>query len=283
MAQSLRQLKSRIKGVESTRKLTRAMEMVSSSKLKRTQKLREAASRYFVHSRRLLVNIVSGRGDIIHPFFKAYPAQKKLGLVVVTSDTGLCGSYNISVLRFAEQFLKEYASEDVTLIVVGRKGISYFKRRGIVPFQTFSGYNGRFSDELCAQLVAMATDLFSSGKAREVYTVYAKMEGAARQKPVAEKFLPLVSVGKPVEYIPESGEESVVAGLLPLYVESKMRLVLLEAFVSEHQTRVVAMGEATKNAVELFEKLVLMRNKLRQASITKDILEVVSSAEALKG
>ncbi len=284
MAQSLRQIKSRIKSVESTRKLTRAMEMISVAKLKRTEKLLEAAAPYSDKLESLMHNVLTTVQDTENIYIKP---RKKTGVVavcIVTSDTGLCGMYNHFLLRAVDAFLIQRGASHVKVIVVGKKGFVYCRRHGLEVSHSYLGFNGRFSNELSLKALAELDALYCGGAVDEVYIAYSRIETAARSKPVIERFLPIEPrPGKPIEYILESNIESIYQGIIPLYLANKFRSVLLHAFTSEHKARAIAMGEATKNAVDLLEILVLQRNKMRQASITKEILEVVSSAEALKG
>ncbi len=281
---SLRHIKSRIKGVESTRKLTRAMEMVSSSKLKRTQKMREAAQRYFSSARSMLAALATCGEDISHPLFSPAPSGRRKALLVVTSDAGLCGSYTVSVVRAAEQWLAAHTAEETELIVVGKRGFASLKSRGYRVARSFLGLNGRYTSAVGQSLSRALEELLTQGQTGEVHAVYARSESGARVSVVCERILPLeCAPGAAQEHIPESSLSEILEGLLPLYLESRIRMLLLEAFCAEHQSRAMAMGEATKNAVELLEKLILTRNKIRQANITREIIEIVSSAEALKG
>lgn len=285
MAQSLRQIKTRIKSIESTRKLTRAMEMVSIAKLRRAQFIFEKIGLYSARIEELLKNISSGDGNISSVFLKPRRNVKNIALCVITSDNGLCGSYNHNVIRKAENFLKSYQKYSVKLIIIGKKGFIYFKKNGFNVTRSYLGLNGRYSPEISQKLLDELCAMFSSGEAGEVYVAYTRMETAARHNPVIEKFLNIDSAQKanlPAEYIFEPDFKSILENLVPIYLLNKIKSIILSAFVCEHQGRAMAMGEATQNAKELLSGLILKRNKLRQSNITTEMLEVISSAEALK-
>jgi len=283
MIQSLRQIKSRIRSIESTRKLTRAMEMISISKLRKSTGILAATQEYHTAIEALLGNLLCREKVLDHPFLKQGEDKDKVALCVVTSDNGLCGAYNHALIYMAENFLRRYPRTGVTLVTVGKKSFTYFNKRGFTIARSFVGLNGKFSDEVSGGLRETLTALFTSGKASEVYVAYARMQGT-RYKPAVEKLLNIDCVAhKEVDYIFEPALPEILEQLIPAYLASKIRLTLLHAFTSEHQARAVAMGEANQNATELLDGLVLMRNKVRQANITREIIEIISSAEALKG
>lgn len=284
MSQSLRHIKSRIRGIESTKKLTKAMEMVSVAKLKKTEKLLGNSNLYFLKVEEFLKNILSGAFEIDNPYLRQTKSSGRIALCVVASDTGLCGTYNQNILRAADNFLSKYEKNNIDLAVVGRKGFSYFKRKSYEIKHSFLGFNGRYSDSLSEKILNTLSSMFLSGQVDEVYLAYTKIESASRYKTVLEKFLNIdYSKDATREYIYEADKESILSSLLPMYISNKLKVVLLNAFNSEHQARAVSMGGATKNAVELLEAMILLRNKMRQANITREIMEVISSAEALKG
>ncbi|HNX81159.1 MAG TPA: ATP synthase F1 subunit gamma [Candidatus Omnitrophota bacterium] len=284
MAQSLRQIKSRIKSVENTRKLTRAMEMISVSKLKRTEKLLAAAAPYSDKLEKLMYDILKTVQDTENTYLIPHKKTGAVALLMVTSDTGLCGMYNHALLRLIDTFVTQRGIQAVHTVAVGKKGFLYCRKRGLTIQHSYLGFNGRFSNDLSLQALTELDRMYCDGIVDEVYIAYSRIETAARSKPVIERFLPIEPrPGKPIEYILETNLESIYQGIIPLYLANKLRSVLLHAFTSEHKARAISMGEATKNAVDLLESLILQRNKMRQASITKEILEIVSSAEALKG
>lgn len=285
MLQSLRHIKSRIRSIENTRKLTRAMEMISIAKLRRSDALFRSAQAYGARVEALVMRVIAGARQFNHPYFRQKPSEESLAVCVITSDTGMCSAYNNALIYTAEQFLKRYPSSRVTLMALGKKGFTYFRKKGYPVEHSYVGFNGRYSDELAAKLRTDMIKVFASGTAAQMYVVYARLKSASRYQPVAEKILPFSAVPgeASVDYLFEPDRYSVLNALIPVYLESKMRAVLMQAFTAEHQARALAMGEATRNATDLLEALILQRNKVRQANITREIIEIISSAEALKG
>ncbi len=285
MLESLRHIKSRIKGVENTWKVTRAMEMISVSKLRRVQDVLFAARAYFEKMNILLEDLLlSEDGDFSHPFFEERATAGKIAVCVVTSDSGLCGLYNDRILRAAQTYISRMGAEKVKLITVGKKGFSFFKRKGFFVERAFLGLHGRVNSDQLSEISKALRESFLNKEVDEVYVVYTRFEAAMRYRPTVERLFPIERAkGKTTKYFLEPDYESILSELIPFYAAKKLRLELLEAFTSEHSERTVAMRSATDNAKTLMESLVLLRNKVRQASITKEVLEIVSSAEALKG
>ena len=269
MALSLRQIKSRIRSIESTRKLTRAMEMIAISKLRRAERARGLAQAYHARVESLLMNILP-QGVFKHPFFKDSPDNSPIALCVVTSDTGFCSAYNHSLLYVAENFLRSHDPAKVTLVAVGKKGFSYFKKKGFKVPHAFVGLHGRYSEDVSSGILKTLSAQFISGEVSQVYAAYMQVKTAARYKAVVEKILGIERVRRQeAKYILEPGLNGVLEELIPEYLESRMRVILLHSFTAEHRARSIAMGEATQNATELLVELVLLRNKVRQANITR--------------
>ncbi|MCX5709760.1 MAG: ATP synthase F1 subunit gamma [Candidatus Omnitrophica bacterium] len=283
MPQNLRQIKNRIRVIDNAHKVTSAMEMISVTKLNRTEKLLRGFKPYFLKLETLFNRIISDQNKLSSPFF-AGNDSKDICLCLISSDSGLCGVHNAEILRFAEEFIKSKGAERVKVVAIGRRGLNHCKKYGYQVLSSYTGLNGRYSDNLCDKIVSDLAGIFLNGKAGEVFVAYTDFKTALIRRPTLVKFLNL-EVGKGVEtkYLtePEAGE--VVKGLVPKYLFAKMRLILLEAFTAEHSARTIAMKMATDNAEELSTKLLLLRNKVRQANITQDMLEIISSAEALKG
>ena len=284
MSQSLLQIKNRIRSIENTKKITRAMEMVAAAKLKPLENQLRIAKKYSLKIESLLNNLLSQGVVCKHPFLEQRREIKRIAVCVVTSDTGLCGSYNHNIIRATEEFLSTQGALSVDLVCVGKKGYNYFRKRKACIIASYNEFHGKYADEAVNALVAVLSGLFLSGKADKIYLAYTKFTSSSRQAPCVDTFLNLeASVGKDVDYLIEPDSATVLTELIATFINAKMRTVLLDAFISEHSSRVMAMGEATDNAKELLEELVLLRNKVRQASITRDIMEIVSAAEALKG
>ena len=284
MPQSLKVIKDRITSVENTRKVTNAMQMVSLAKLSRVDKILYAIRPYALKLEGILNRLVAMQPGGNNPLLeKRMPIKKKL-LCVITSDNGLCGSYNTGILQATMEFISHNERDDILVVAVGKRGYNFLKARGITAHNVYLGLNGRYNYEIADKISAEFTDLFLKKKVDEVWCAHVHFETAIVQRPGIEKMLP---------FEPESvaAEECIVepdAGTLlnELAIESiimKMRRILAEAFTSEHASRVVSMKAATDNAKELLEKLKLAHNKIRQSFITQEIMEIISSVEALKG
>jgi F-type H+-transporting ATPase subunit gamma len=222
---------------------------------------------------------------ISHPFLDERLNKKNILLCVIASDTGLCGPYNNNVIRASEAFLKKYQPDKVRLVTVGKKGFIHFNKKGFKVTNSYVGLNGRYSSKVCEGMLKVFIDMFLLKQVDEVYIAYTHPETASRRKPVIEKLLNIGRLpgAEPVDYIYETPISVILDDLIPLYLSNKIKTIMLDSFTSEHQARAIAMGEATENATDILSSLILMRNKVRQANITKEMLEIVSSAEALKG
>lgn len=284
MLQSLKQIKNRIRSVDNTKKVTHVMEMISIAKLKAAENRLLASKAYFPKIDSLLKHLLSGADSLSHPFLVERRVKEKIALCVIASDTGLCGVYNHEVLNAAEAFISKYEREKILLITVGKKASNHFRRKGLNTTQNFLDLHGRYSDEIASKILKTLTDIFLSGKADEVYVAYMHFETFSRQRPVIEKILNIDSVQgeKKIDYIVEPDINSVLTELIPIYISNKMKSLLLNAYSSEHTQRLIAMREATNNAEDLLKDLILSRNKVRQANITREIMEIVSSAEVLR-
>ncbi len=284
MSQSIKQIKNRIRSVENSKKVTSAMQMISVAKLNRMENKLFSLRPYALRLESLMHNLAAVSQALPLEYFKNNIAQDDTVLCVVTSDSGLCGVYNQNIIRAAEDFIKIRGIDKVKLVLIGQKALSYFRSRPAKIINSYVGLNAKFSPEACAKITAELSGLFLSGKAGSVYLVYTYFENSITHRPSLERLLSIEPKEmKPIEYIAEPDLKSILADLIPRYLSVKLQLVLLEAFTSEHAARTISMKTATDNAKELLGGLVLLRNKLRQAGITQDILEITSSAEALRG
>ena len=284
MAQSIKQIKNRIRSVENTKKVTGAMQMISVAKLNRLQSQLFVLRPYALRLENLMHNLAASKEENLSAYFKKGSAQAPIALCLITSDSGLCGMYNQNVLRVAQEFLKKNNPERVKLILLGQKGLNYFRASKIEILNSYIGLNAKFKQDFCDKLTRELTNLFLSAQVGSVYLAYSYFENSLVQKAMVEQLLPIQPrTVAPIEYIVEPDFKSILADLVPRYLKIKMQLILLEAFTSEHAARTVSMKTATDNARDLLEGLVLFRNKVRQARITQDILEISSSVEALKG
>lgn len=288
---NLRAIRKRISSVKSTQQITRAMKMVSAAKLRRAQDGITAA-RPYARKMREVVTAVAGRaGADSHPLLTARDA-KKLALLVVTSDRGLCGSFNSGLTRAAHRFLDEHRGgyEEISLFVVGRKGRDFFRRREIPIRKEYIGVLGSLSR---GHAERMSNDLvggFLSGEFDEVRIVFNEFRSAISQVTRFEKLFPIAlekaegeAAGAGIDYLYEPGQKEILAILLPKYVETQIFRVLLESVAGEHGARMTAMDSATNNSVDMIARLTLQMNRARQATITTELTEIVSGAEALKG
>ena len=301
MLQSLKAIKNRIRSIENTRKVTSAMQMISATKLSRLDS-RLIQNRPFAREiESILSNLLLGRSMSLNPFLEPRLSGERIVLCVITADNGLCGVYNNNVISQAEDFINRRGRDKVKLVIVGKKGWSYFKNYRENILHSYLGLSGRYSDKVCEELLSNLTNLFLSKQADEIYFVYTRFKNALTNQVVVEKFLNIdpstwfdcahhkslrtsIKPGEAKnEYIIEPNISRVMEELIPEYLAARVRLMLLEAFTSEHASRLVAMRTATENAKDLLNSLVLLRNKVRQASITREIIEIVSAAEALKG
>ncbi|MDD5731166.1 MAG: ATP synthase F1 subunit gamma, partial [Candidatus Omnitrophica bacterium] len=279
MSQSLRQIKNRIRSIENTEKVTSAMQMVSSSKLNRMDNILASVRPYFEKLVSLMDNVLAGVEEFKSPYIQVREKKSgKICLCVIASDGGLCGVYNNNIIHAAEEFIKKHGEDKVSLVLVGKKGFNYFKRHpGLEVINTYIGLNGRYSETVAKEILKLLTETYLSGKVDEVYICYAHFINALTHKALVEKFLNLdPEKGKAHDYIFDPDRDGILEKLIPMYVGGKFRLSLLEAFTSEHAARTVAMKMATENARDMLQSLTLLRNKVRQAKITEEMLEIIS-------
>ncbi len=288
---NLRAIRKRIGSVKSTQQITKAMKMVSAAKLKRAQDAIVAA-RPYAGKMREVVQAVAGRaGRDAHPLLSSRE-RKKVALLVVTSDRGLCGGFNSNLLRAANRFLGENGggTEGVVLFAVGRKARDFFRRRQVPMRKEYLNVLGTMSYGHAEQ---MANDLvggFLDEEFDEVVVAFNEFRSAISQVVRMDKLFPVVleQAGESadadgIDYLYEPSRQEILETLLPKFVESQIFRVLLESVAGEHGARMTAMDSATNNAVEMISRLTLQMNRARQAAITKELMEIIGGAEALKG
>jgi F-type H+-transporting ATPase subunit gamma len=284
---SLKSIRKRIGSVKNTRKITRAMKMVAAARLRRAQDAIIAARPYSAALERVIGELALRVGGDAHPLLAERPG-KKAELIVMTSDRGLAGSFNTQVLRKAEATINVDLADwdDVDLRVVGRKGNDYFRRREMEVLSFNGSPAGDQVLTLSRELANHAVEDFLSGKADRVYVVYNEFKNAGSQTPKLHQLLPvkpgLVSVASG-DTVYEPSREDLLEHLLPLYVQVGIYKASLESIASEFGARMSAMDNATRNAGEMIDRLSLQYNRARQAAITKELLEIIGGAEALKG
>lgn len=285
MPASLKELDRRIRTVKNTQQITRAMKMVAAAKLRRSQDRLVAARPYAAKLDELLAGLAGT--NIEHPFFEERELKKRL-VVVVSSDKGLCGSYNANITREAEVWLRQHDDVETAIYCVGRKANDYFKRRKWPIDKAVTDLNGTI---LLDRFNAIADELmhrFVADEFQEIVVFTTRFVSTLSYKPERVTLLPLKpdedggeSGASKTNYLYEPSPEAVLTALLPKSVRNRVFTALAEAFTSEHGARMTSMGSATDNAGELIDTLTLFRNRARQAAITQEISEIVGGANAL--
>jgi F-type H+-transporting ATPase subunit gamma len=263
--------------------------MVSAAKLRRAQEAAVAARPYAEKMSELLKNVAARVSGEAHPLLRARE-EKKIDLVLFTSDRGLCGGYNANLIRAAEAFIRQHAGEqEITLTLVGRKGADYFRRRRAAIAERYTDILYKAPDELAAEIAQKVIGRFIAGEADAVHIIYSRFRSALSQVPTLEKLLPVtlaesseMEARQQTEYLYEPGVQQLLASLLPRVTGVAVQRALLEATASEHGARMTAMESATGNAAKMIGSLTLQMNRARQASITRELMEIVGTAEALK-
>jgi len=283
---SLRDIRKRIASVKNTQKITNAMKMVAAAKLRRAEEAIKAA-RPFADKMRTVLMSLSAR-TTAHALLEVRPPKKVL-LILITADRGLCGAFNTNLSRRTEAFHREMKAKgiQVDLLTVGRKGNDYFRRRQVHIAEKFTNVMNAVSYQLAGQVVAVAVEKFSSGEYDEVYLLYNSFRSAVTQVQIMRRLLPVApeeeAAKRRREYLYEPSEDELLDAILPKHIQVQVFTGLLDSVASEHGARMTAMEAATSNAEEMIYKLTLKANRLRQETITKELMEIVGGAEALKG
>ncbi|MEQ8201567.1 MAG: ATP synthase F1 subunit gamma [Syntrophomonadaceae bacterium] len=284
----VREFKRRIRSVKSTQQITKAMKMVAAAKLRRAQEAAEASRPYTETLQGTLARLVGISNDVEHPLLVKRPEVTKVGYIVVTADRGLCGGYNTNIIRAAVDALAaDERKPERGMIAVGRKARDFFRKRGGLEAEFINlGDKVNYAD--AREIAQYIMNAYENEEFDEIYLVYARFVNALRQIPTVEKILPIEPPEETaaseikVEYIYEPSAEEILLNLLPRYVGSLIYHAMLEGKASEHGARMTAMGNASENAGEIIDNLTLKMNKVRQAAITDEILDIVGGAEALK-
>jgi F-type H+-transporting ATPase subunit gamma len=286
---TLKAIRKRIGSVRNTQQITKAMKMVSAAKLRRAQESAVQARPYAEKMTELLKNVSARVSSEAHALLTARE-EKKIQLVLCTSDRGLCGGYNSNLIRAAEAFIRQHSGgQEIELTLVGRKGGDYFRRRGAKIVDRYIDILHKAPDELAAEIAQKLISRFISGETDAVYILYSRFRSALSQVPTLEKLLPVAlaeireaEAQQQTEYLYEPGVQQLLASLLPRITDVAVQRALLEGTASEHGARMTAMESATGNAAKMIGSLTLQMNRARQASITRELLEIVGTAEALK-
>jgi F-type H+-transporting ATPase subunit gamma len=285
---TLRDIQRRIRSVQSTQKITRAMKLVAAAKLRRAQERILSARPYASKMAELLGNLVSGADETGHPLLEQREGPRRQ-IVVITADRGLAGAFNANILRRAVELVRESSSADVTLVVVGRKARDFFRRRPYTIKRDMLGFWDRLAYSHAAELADAFMQQYLDNEVDEVVLLYNEFRSVALQRPVRQPLLPIpraaaseAGAPAPVDYIYEPGPAEILGDLLPRHVRMQVYRALMESLAGEYGARMTAMEAATKNAKEMIDVLTIQYNKARQEKITKELLDIVGGAEALK-
>jgi F-type H+-transporting ATPase subunit gamma len=292
---SLKSIRTAIASKKSTQKITRAMKLVSAAKLRGAQDAIVAARPYANALVEAIAQVSARSGAESHHLLERREV-KRVTLVPITSDRGLAGGFNANIIRAVARYVAENAGVEVTLEIVGKKGRDYFRRRKLPIGHEMPGASGATAAELSRQVASVVVDAFNTGKTDAVFLLYNEFKSAVQQRVVLEPLLPVTAgqvLGagpahasaeiKAIDFLYEPSKQELLDRLLPQFVESQVYRALLESVASEFGARMTAMENATNNAKEMIAGLTLKYNRVRQAAITKELMEIVSGAEALKG
>ncbi len=284
---TLKAIRRRISSVKNTQQITKAMKMVAAAKLRRSQEAVENARPYAEKMVALLKNLSARTSEQTHPLLMNRE-ENRIELILLTSDRGLCGGYNANLIRSAENFLRSHTPQsEVTLTMVGRKGADYFRRRDARIGDRYVNIGSRPLDDLAGEVAGKTIQRFRREESDSTYLIYSRFQSALSQVPTVQKLIPVekdeqTDEAPAIDYLFEPSDRAVLSSLLPKVVEITIFRALLEAAASENGARMTAMESATSNATDMINVLTLQMNRARQASITRELLEVVSTAEALK-
>ncbi len=284
---SLIDLRRRIRAVKSTQQITKAMKMIAASRLRRAQERVVSARPFAQRMLKVLNGLVSRVDQDTHPLLRvtAPPGSRPL-LIVITADRGLCGSFNSNIIKAAGQFIvKEGQQHEIALGLIGRKGRDFFRRRGFDVRYEAAGIFQRLSFGDAVSLADAAIEEFTSGRASSVYLVYNEFKSVMSQRIVVERLLPIPRLdgedaGPKTEYMYEPSPAEIFKDLLPRHVQVQVYRALLESNAAFFAAQMTAMDAATRNSAEMLENLTLYMITVRQAAITREIIEVVSGAAA---
>ncbi len=281
---NLKDIRKRIGTIESIKQVTRAMKLVAAAKLRRAQSNMEQARPYAVRINGVLNQLLPDIDRTSHDLLTMRPARQK-AFIILTSDRGLCGSFNTNILRQAENIIKTAGKESSKLICIGRKGYEYFSKRGYDVVEHYADFWSELDFSHATTMARAVTARYLAGEYDDVRVIFNEFKNVAQQKIVEYHYLPLVledeaeEVG--IDFLFEPSKDEVVKSLVPRHLNIQMWRFLLESNASEQAARMTSMEAATNNAGDLIDSLRLEYNKARQAAITTEILEVVSGADAL--
>jgi len=287
-----RQIRGRIRVAKNIQQITKAMKMVAAARLRRAQEAVGAARPYAEKMRDVMQSLgASGGSSVQHPLLRRVEGEPQtIGVILVTGDRGLCGAYNSSVIRRANDLVRPFGPERAKLVCVGKKGATFFRRRGydVAAENPVPATGISFAE---AQAISRTgRELFANGQIDALYLVYTQFVSAMTQRPQTVTVLPVqppqaeegAAPPAAANYIFEPEPEAILGSLLPRYVDTQVYQAVVESIASEHGARMTSMSSATDNAGKMISNLTLSLNRARQATITKEIAEIVGGAEALK-
>lgn len=287
---TLRDIKRRIKAVESTSKITKAMKMVAAAKFRKAQQRMLEMRPYAERMSQILSNLSTAAESQAHPLLEVRP-RKNIEVLVLTSDRGLCGAFNANIMKAATRYIGDLEKDDIQAVpsVVGRKARDYFRRRSVEMRRQWTGISGKISYANAQEIAADVIENYLSESVDEVILIYNEFKTVVSQQVVISRLLPLAPIqheeGGTSEqnFVFEPTRQAIFSSLVPKNVEIQIFRALLESQASEEAARMAAMENATKSASEMIDRLTLQFNKARQASITKELMDIVGGVEAMKG
>ena len=287
---TLRDIQRRIRSVQSTQKITRAMKLVAAAKLRRAQERIISARPYATKMAELLGNLVSGQGSegVAHPLLEQREGPRRQ-IVIITADKGLAGAFNSNIIRRSLEFVRSSNTTEVTLVVVGRKARDFYRRRQFTIKRDMIGFWDKLAYSHAQELADYFMAQYLEGEVDEVHLIYNEFRSVAVQRPVRVQLLPIpkteATSTEPeaaVDYIYEPSPEAILGDLLPRHVRMQVYRALMESLAGEYGARMTAMEAATKAAKDMINILSIQYNKARQEKITKELLDIVGGAEAVK-
>jgi len=287
---TLLDFRRRIRSVKSTQQITRAMKFVAAARLRRAQEAALAARPYAKELARVLRSTMSRIAEPQHPLLARRPEERVLA-IVLTGERGLAGAFNTNILRKANDFFRAHKGKKISVVPVGKKGRDSLKKAGFNLIAEYINVLARVDFATAREIATLVTELYTKEEIDSVYVVFSEFKTVMASNLVVEKLLPVEAIREEeetaaekasaqVDYIYEQPEEQLMSKLLPRYVETQLLRAMLESSAAEHGARMTAMESATKNAGDVIEALTLHMNKVRQAAITKEIIEIVSGASS---
>jgi F-type H+-transporting ATPase subunit gamma len=283
----LKIIKRRIRSIQSTQQITRVMKMIAAAKLKRAQENIIKARPYSLRLRKVIRELSPRVERDMHPLLHFAEPAENVGMMIVTGDRGLAGAFNTNIMRRAARLIEEQDAHNVKIVTVGRKATEFYAKRSPNVIEKVSGIFNTLEFAHALSLGDALIERFENREIDRLYVVYNEFKSAIQQNVVVEQLLPIVpdpadehAITSDIMY--EPSEAQVLDSIMPLFVKVQIWRILLESFAAEMGARMTAMGNATQNAQDLIESLTLTYNKVRQAAITREILEVVSGAESLR-